>query len=67
MKTINCPACGKPLTQRSGTSRYGKRLWLCSDCCIKEAFEGFFWSDKFYLHGPNGPTQPKDFNPYFLK
>jgi hypothetical protein len=49
---VLCIACGKnhhaPESGRAGVSlsRYVDQI-ICSDCGIREALEGFFWSDGF--------------------
>lgn len=60
--TIKCPACDEPLTKRSSHSRY-VNIYVCSDCGVREAFEGFFWEATF---DQKQPTQPAGFNPYKL-
>lgn len=44
---MKCPACNTELkTPRCSKSRYDDTLWICSECGVKEAFEGFFWRNK---------------------
>lgn len=42
-----CPTClDRPLSNDEGagaTSRYAPTLHICSECGMREAFEGFFW------------------------
>lgn len=46
MKTKMCPACGveplDPVEVRNALSRYCSK-YICSQCGVREAFEGFFW------------------------
>lgn len=45
-KHLKCPACGKntldEVNVRNALSRYCKK-YICSDCGVREAFEGYFW------------------------
>lgn len=59
---IPCPACGIKLTSRASHSRFVD-LYVCSDCGVKEAFEGFFWIKRYHA---DKPTQPAGFDPYKL-
>lgn len=40
-----CPICGHTLMQYPALSRYAN-IDICSDCGVREAFEGFFWKEQ---------------------
>jgi predicted RNA-binding Zn-ribbon protein involved in translation (DUF1610 family) len=46
-----CPACGilnlRADEAHNSSSRYAN-IWICSDCGIGEALQGFFWKERCY-------------------
>ena len=48
MTNLNCPACGENKLDcyeiRNALSRY-RKAYICSDCGMREAFEGDFWGN----------------------
>lgn len=50
-----CPACNSAKMPNSkgenSSSRYAKGIYICADCGIKEAFEGFFWEERYLMFG----------------
>lgn len=44
--TRTCPGCGNEMRSNpfeNATSRFATGVYICSQCGVKEAFEGPFW------------------------
>lgn len=60
-KAQNCPACGQAIVPPGASMSRYVNLYICNTCGTREAFDGFFWEDKF---NKDKPSQPADYNPW---